>query len=147
MSIQSVTLLILGSDILPAKESRLDSLSQDNLSPFMTLLSPSHHQILPIEIPNGTPVQKELHHALGCDAIVIQEKSINRMEKCRAVAKLQSALPKTPHKRKAVLSSVSKSPTVTKLQSLNIVITNNTNHEYELGQAVLNDIASAIKIR
>ena len=69
MGIQSVTLLILGSDIFPAKESRLDSLSQDDLSPFTTLLSPNHHQILPIENPNGTPVQKERHHALGLDAI------------------------------------------------------------------------------
>ena len=38
MGIQSVTLLILGSNIFPAKESRLDSLSQDELSPFATLL-------------------------------------------------------------------------------------------------------------
>ena len=38
VGIQSVTLLILVSDIFPAKESRLDSLSQDYLSPFATVL-------------------------------------------------------------------------------------------------------------
>ena len=58
VGIQSGTLLILGLNIFPAKESHLDSLSQDDLLPFTTLLSPSHHQVLPIENPNGTPVQK-----------------------------------------------------------------------------------------
>ena len=52
VGIQSVTLLILGSDIFPAKESCLDSLSQDDLSPFAMLLplcydlgsDPSHQE-------------------------------------------------------------------------------------------------------
>ena len=36
VGIQRVALLILGLDIFPAKESHIDSLSQDNLSPFTT---------------------------------------------------------------------------------------------------------------
>ena len=56
VGIQSVTLLILGSGIFSEKESRLDPLSHDDFTPFTTLLSPSYHQILPIENPNGTPV-------------------------------------------------------------------------------------------
>ena len=38
MGIHSVTLLILGSDIFPVKEIHLDSLSQNDLSPFATNL-------------------------------------------------------------------------------------------------------------
>ena len=57
--IQSVTLLVLGSDIFPEKESRVNSLSQDDLSTFTTLLSPSYHQILPIYNLNRTRVQRE----------------------------------------------------------------------------------------
>ena len=54
--IQNVTLLILDLGFFPEKESRLDPLSKDDLTPFTTLLSPSYHQILPIENPNGIPV-------------------------------------------------------------------------------------------
>ena len=42
MGKQSVTLLILSLDIFPTKESCLDSLSQDDLSPFATLLPSCH---------------------------------------------------------------------------------------------------------
>ena len=59
VGIQSVTLLILGSDIFTEKESRVNSLSQDHLSTLTTLLSPIYHQIIPIYNLNRTRVQRE----------------------------------------------------------------------------------------
>ena len=40
----------------------------DDPSSFTAPLPSSHHQILPIENLNGTPVQRERHHTLGRDA-------------------------------------------------------------------------------
>jgi len=65
----------------------------------------------------------------------------------KAVFQLKQALPKSPQKRTAVLASVlqTKSPTIKKLQQMNIVVSEESRLEYELGISILNNLSQDLK--
>jgi len=64
-----------------------------------------------------------------------------------AVFQLKQALPKSPQKRTAVLASIlqTKYPTIKKLQQMNIVVSEESILEYELGISVLNKLSQDLK--
>jgi hypothetical protein len=74
----------------------------------------------------------------------------NRMSKFRSLKKMKDALPKTPIKRAAVISSyftgkdAQKSPTVTTLKKMNIVTSQEQKDMVDIGNSLLGDIKSAL---
>lgn len=72
----------------------------------------------------------------------------NKMSKSRAMKKLKAAMPSTPRKRTALISSYlssTKSPTVNALQKMKVVVTPDEKSEMELAKAVLTDLTNAVE--
>ena len=74
----------------------------------------------------------------------------NKMSKSRSLKKMKDALPKTPTKRAAVISSyftskhASNSPTVVALQTMNIINTKEQKEMIDIGSSLLSDMKSAL---
>ncbi|CAC5405675.1 unnamed protein product [Mytilus coruscus] len=97
--------------------------------------------------------RKQSYRKSAKETAVIEQISLyrktfaNRTEKSRALKKLKQSLPLTPNRRTAVMASYlssKKSPTVSNLEKMNVVVTPEDKNDIHLGKAVIHDLREIV---